>query len=181
MPRFPELDASLGETLDLPVPLPAGQVKEYKVPPVDADTWTWLTARFAASSDDDVLDDETETGLYRRCLGPVYDQLKTDKAGWEQIRRCGLAALAWHVHGEQAALKVWEGGLPKQRSKSETGEPTETQAEAPSTPPPGSESGTTPTLRKAQGSRGRTSSTAGTSSKSTSTKRTASTSADPVS
>ncbi|MGW4469665.1 DUF7426 family protein [Nonomuraea sp. NPDC004354] len=161
MPRFPELDASLGETLDLPVPLPNGQVKTYSVPPVDAETWTWLTTRFGAAGDDETVDDTSEMALYGHCLGPVLDQLKTDRAGLEQIRRCGLTALSWHVYGEEAALKIWEGGIPKRRSTSETAEPTEIPAEAPSTPSPGSESGTTPTPKRARGSRGRTSSTAG--------------------
>ncbi|MET7333271.1 hypothetical protein [Nonomuraea sp. NPDC005650] len=154
------MDASLGETLDLPVPLPSGQVKEYKVPPVDAETWTWLTVRFNARDDEEV-DDESETALWERCLGPVYEQLVADRAGWEQIRRCGLTALSWHVQGEEQAMKVWVGGVPKRSSTSETDEPTETPAEAPSTPTPDSETGTAPTPKRARGSRGRTSSNAG--------------------
>lgn len=160
MPKFPELSASLSETLDLPVPLPAGQVKTYRVPPVDAETWTWLTSKFVSSSDDETVDDASETTLYRRCLGPVYDELVADRAVMEQIRRCGLTALSWHVYGEEGALRVWEGGIPKRRSTSATDQPAGTPAEAPSTPPPVSASGTTPT-RKTRASRGRTSSTAG--------------------
>jgi hypothetical protein len=161
MPKFPELDASLGESLDLPVPLPSGQTKTYSVPPVDAETWTWLSVRFAARDDEEV-DDTGETTLWQRCLGPVYDQLVEDRAGWEQIRRCGLTALAWHVQGEEHAMKVWVGGIPKKRSTSETDGPTETPEEAPSTPTAGSETGTTPTRRR-RPSPGPTSSTAGTS------------------
>lgn len=163
MPKFPELDASLGETLDLPVPLPSGQVKEYKVPPVDAETWAWITARFATGSDDEEVDDTSEGTLYRRCLGDaVYDELWADHAGWDQIRRCGLTSLSWHVNGEETALKVWVGGVPKRPSTSETAEPTETSAEAPSTRRRASATGTTPTPKKPR-SPGRTSSTAGTS------------------
>ncbi|MGW4411158.1 DUF7426 family protein [Nonomuraea sp. NPDC004702] len=181
MPRFPELDASLGESLDLPVPLPSGQVKTYSVPPVDAETWTWISKRFTTSNDDDEVDDKSEMTLHKRCLGPVYDELVADKAVMDQIRRCGLTALAWHVQGEEQAMKVWVGGVPKRRSTSETDEPTETPAEDPSTQTPDSESGTTPTRIKAPGSRGRTSSNAGTSSRRTSTKRTGSTSGSPAS
>ncbi|WP_187415138.1 hypothetical protein [Nonomuraea sp. PA05] len=179
MPRFPQLAASIGEPLYLPVPLPSGQVKEYAVPPADAETWTQLTTRFAASGDDDVIDDPTEADLYRRWLGPVYDELEADGAAWEQIRRCGVTVFAWHVHGEEAALRVWEGGLPKPRSTSTTVE-TETPAEDRSTPQPASANGTTRS-RKTAGSRGRTSSTGGSTSKRTSTSSTASTSAPPAS
>ncbi|MGA5764475.1 DUF7426 family protein [Nonomuraea bangladeshensis] len=179
MPKFPELDASLGESLDLPVPLPSGQTKTYSVPPVDAETWLWLSVRFNARDDEEV-DDDSETMLWQRCLGPVYKQLVEDKAGWEQIRRCGLTALSWHVQGEEQAMKVWVGGVPKRRSTSETAEPMETPAADQSTPTPVSESGITPN-RKTQESRGRTSSNGGTSSKSTSTTSTGSTSDSPVS
>ncbi|MFF0860897.1 hypothetical protein ACFYUV_03990 [Nonomuraea sp. NPDC003560] len=183
MPKFPELDASLGEPLELPVPLPAygdrpaGQVKVYYVPPVDGETWEWLAARFAAGGgdDDEQVDDKSEKTIYLRCLSQaVYDQLWADKAGWEQIRRCGLTALSWHVQGEEQAMKVWVGGPPKKKSTSETDEPTETPAEDPSTPTPGSESGTTPSPRR-RASRGQTSSNGGGSSKPTSTSSTAST------
>ncbi len=176
MPKFPELDASLGETLDLPVPLPArgsrpaGQVKVYSVPALDADTWARLAARFtglkdkaaaAESDDEEVADDRSEAALYRRSLGPVYDELTSDGATWTQIRACGLTALTWHIHGTDAAMEIWaRGGVPKPRSTSTTDESTETPAEAPSTPPPVSGSGTTRS-RKAQGSSGRTSSPAG--------------------
>ncbi|GGS88529.1 hypothetical protein GCM10010176_035380 [Nonomuraea spiralis] len=177
MPKFPELNASLGESLELPVPLPRGQVKTYYVPPVDAETWEWLSARFAAGDDEEV-DDRSEKTIYQRCLGPVYDELYADKAGWEQVRRCGLTALSWHVQGEEAAMKVWVGGPPKRRSTSETDEPTETPAEDPSTPTPDSESGTTPSRRR-QASPGRTSSSGGRSSKQTSTSSTGSTSDNP--
>ncbi|MFD0886768.1 hypothetical protein ACFQ08_19650 [Streptosporangium algeriense] len=170
MPRFPELDASLGETLDLPLRLPSGQMKTYVVQPVDAESWTWLTARFtglsekvATAKDDgeEAVDDRGEAALYRRCLGPVYDELLADRAGWRQIRACGLTALAWHVHGEEAAQEVWErGGLPKSKSTSEMSDETGTPAEDPSTPSPASESGTTPN-RKGRASVGTTSSPAG--------------------
>lgn len=161
MPKFPELDASLGEPLHLPVPLPAGQTKTYSVPPVDAETWTWLSVRFNARDDEEV-DDAGETALWQRCLGPVYGQLVEDKASWEQIRRCGLTALAWHVQGEEHAMTVWVGGVPKRQSTSETSTPAETPEEGPSTPTPASETGTTPT-RKRRPSPGQTSSNAGTS------------------
>jgi hypothetical protein len=176
MPKFPELDASLGETLDLPVPLPArgsrpaGQVKTYSVPALDADTWARLASKFtglrdkaaaAESDDEEIADDRSEAALYRQSLGTVYDELTSDGATWKQIRACGLTALTWHIHGTDAAMEIWaRGGVPKPRSTSTTDESTETPAEAPSTPPPASESGTTQSPRR-RASRGQTSSPAG--------------------
>ncbi|MEV4245226.1 hypothetical protein AB0J63_17645 [Streptosporangium canum] len=169
MPKFPELDASLGETLDLPVPLPAGRVMTYSVLPLDADTWARLASRFtglkdkaatANDEDEEVADDKSEAALYRQSLGSVYDDLVSDGATWKQIRACGLTALTWHIHGTEAAMEIWaRGGVPKPRSTSTTDE-TETPAEAPSTPSPASASGTTPS-RRTRGSSGRTSSPAG--------------------
>ncbi|MER7206338.1 hypothetical protein ABT340_04665 [Streptosporangium sp. NPDC000239] len=170
MPKFPELDASLGETLDLPLRLPSGQMKICIVQPVDAKTWAKLAARFtglrdrlaaAQSDDEEVADDRSELALYRLTLGTVFDELVADGAAWRQIRAAGLTALSWHMHGPEAAEQTWrEGGLPKPRSTSETSDETGTPAEGPSTPSPASESGTTPN-RKGQASAGTTSSPAG--------------------
>jgi hypothetical protein len=166
MPRFPELDASLGETLDLPVPLRSGQVKEYKVLPLDAETWARFTAMWTAvadQDDDEEVDKKTEEDYFRKALGDVYDQLTADGVFWAQVRRCGLAAIAWHLHGEERAMAVWLGASPKAPSTSETSSLTETPAEDPSTPSPASETGTTPSPRRARASRGPTSSAAGSS------------------
>lgn len=171
MPKFPELDASLGETLDLPVRLPSGRSTIYSVPPADAENWARLASRFtglaekaaaAESDDEEVADDRSESALYRLSLGEaVYDQLVADGAGWRQIRACGLTALTWHIHGAEAAQDVWaRGGLPKTRSTSTTAEETGTPAADPSTLTPASGSGTTP-HRKGRASRGTSSSPAG--------------------
>ncbi|GHH67631.1 hypothetical protein GCM10017673_14950 [Streptosporangium violaceochromogenes] len=163
MPKFPELDASLGETLELPLRLPSGQAKTYVVQPVNAKDWAQLAARFtgikdkirdAQADDEEVVDDRSEAALHRMTLGPVYDELTADGAAWRQIRACGLTALAWHVHGDEAAQEVWErGGLPKPASASSE----EGAVEGPSTPTRASGSGTTRN-RRGQASPGRTSS-----------------------
>jgi hypothetical protein len=165
MPKFPELDASLGETLDLPVPLPSGQVKEYKVPALDAENWARFTALWSTVSgqdDDEEVDKRTEEDYFAKALGTVYDQLVADRAAWPQIRRCGVTAVNWHLHGEERAMAVWLGASPKAQSTSEMSETTETPAEDPSTPQPASETGTTPNPKRPR-SRGRTSSTGGSS------------------
>jgi hypothetical protein len=165
MPRFPELDASLGETLDLPVPLPGGGIMTYSVQPLDAETWARFTAMWATvadQDDDEEVDKKTEEDYFRKALGDVYDQLVVDHAAWLQIRRCGLTAITWHLHGEERAMLVWLGQDPKALSTSETSETEETPAEDPSTPSPASETGTTPSPRR-RASRGRTSSPAGSS------------------
>lgn len=163
MPKFPEMAASLGETLDLPVPLPNGETKTYVIPPMDADSWARFAAGMRALGEDDEVVDEAV--IFRKALGDeIYDQLVADGAAWVQIRRCGATAMQWHMHGEERALQVWEGGIPKRLSTSETDDPTETQEAGPSTPRPASESGTTPSP-KTRASRGSSSSSGGRSSK----------------
>jgi hypothetical protein len=166
MPKFPEVAAFLGETLDLPI---NGTV--YSIPAVDGETGVRLTARFTdaaektdAGEGDEEVDDLSEIQLYKECLGPVYAQLLANKVPWPMIKAAALTALAWHVHGEATALVVWErGGFPKRALTSEkTAEPTVIQGEVLSTPTPASESGTTPTPKRARRSRGATSSPAGT-------------------
>lgn len=167
MPKFPEVAAFLGETLDLPI---GGQV--YCIPAVDGETGVRLVARFTdasakadAGDGDEEVDDISEIALYQECLGPVYAQLlAAPNVKWPMIKAAALTALAWHVHGEGVALAVWErGGFPKRAlTSTETTEPPVIQGEVLSTPQPASESGTTPTPSKARRSRGRTSSTAGT-------------------
>ncbi|MFD1940531.1 hypothetical protein ACFSKW_54660 [Nonomuraea mangrovi] len=161
MPKFPEVAAFLGETLDLPI---NGTV--YSVPPVDAETGVRLVSRFtevaSKADDEEVSDDLTEIALYQETLGPVYAQLLAAKVPWPMIKAAGLTALTWHLHGEDTALIVWErGGFPKRALTSTTAEPPVIQGEVLSTPSPDSESGTTPNPRKARTSRGRTSSPAG--------------------
>lgn len=188
MPKFPELSASIGETLDLPVPLQTGQVKTYQVPPADGASFLWMVDTFTdlkittrdAADDVEVLDDVAEDILYQRALGPVYAEMLADRAAWEAIKAAGLTALAWHLHGPEVALAVWtRGGFPKP-STSTTSEATEeTPAAAPSTRSRASATGTT--RKKTTASRGRTSSTGGASSKRTSTRSTGSTSDSPAS
>jgi hypothetical protein len=165
MPRFPEVAAFLGETLDLPI---NGTV--YSVPPVDAETGVRLVTRFtevsnrASAQDDDeeVADDLGEIALFKETLGPVYAQLVADRVPWPMIKAAGLTALTWHLHGEDVALVMWQhGGFPKRALTSKTTEPQVIQGAVLSTPSPDSESGTTPSPRKARASRGRTSSGAG--------------------
>lgn len=159
MPKFPELEASLGETLDLPVPLPGGGITTYSIPPMTADSWARFASGMRALGDDDEPVDEEV--IFRKALGDdVYDHLVADGATWTQIRRCGATAMQWHMHGEERAMQVWLGGLPKRASTSETDEPTETPAEAPSTPRRASANGTTRN-RKTPASRGKASSRAG--------------------
>ncbi|MEU4332328.1 DUF7426 family protein [Nonomuraea dietziae] len=166
MPKFPEVAQFLGETLDLPI---GGTV--YSVPPVDAKVGVRLVTRFtevaskaeaAQDDDEEVADDLGEIALYQDTLGPVYAQLLADKVKWPMIKAAGLTALAWHLHGEEIALIVWErGGFPKRALTSEKKETPVIQGAVLSTPSPASESGTTPSRKRVRASRGRTSSPAG--------------------
>ncbi|GII63541.1 hypothetical protein Skr01_36260 [Sphaerisporangium krabiense] len=173
MPRFAPIAEFLGETLDLPV-LVRGKEKTYSVAPCSAEVGLRLTARFsdakkkAADSDDadeEVVDDETETGLYRAALGDVYDELVADGVPYSTLKVVGQTAVIWHVYGEKAAAFYWEaGGDPKRSATSDstsTSENPETPAAARSTRKPASASGTTRSRTRAR--TGGTSSSAGSS------------------
>lgn len=164
MPKFPEVAAFLGETLDLPI---NGTV--FSIPAVDGETGVRLVARFTdakakadAGDGDEELDEVSEIALYKETLGAAYAHLIAAKVPWPMIKAAALTALAWHIHGEDTALIVWErGGFPKRALTSEKTEPRVIPGAVLSTPIPDSESGTTPTPKKTRASRGRTSSPAG--------------------
>lgn len=58
------------------------------------------------------LDDAQETNLYRRMLGPVYDELIADGASWRVLRHVGQTAMFWIAIGEDAARAYWQGDNP---------------------------------------------------------------------
>lgn len=101
--------------------------KTYVVPSPDARTGLWATSMMQAGAavfagvtpDEDArlqLDDDEERDVYRRILGPVYDELLADKVPWSTFKRVGTTALVWVTLGEEAAERAWNrgrGDLPK--------------------------------------------------------------------
>lgn len=117
----------------LEYPLPASsfgdparysQGKTYKVPSPDAKTGLWLTAtvdliaRVVQGADGDAepsaeevaslkLDDNEEASLYKRVLGPVYDEMIADGVKWTVLQKVGQDAyLCFAISSEQADVAL---------------------------------------------------------------------------
>ncbi|MFB6787697.1 hypothetical protein ACFCWT_13575 [Streptomyces olivaceus] len=115
---FEALDAFLDEYLDLPVRGRDGQVRVYRIEEPSAEDGiriervTSLAARLAAGGtapDKPVLDDDEESDLYRMCLGPAYDQLRTE-VGWSAFKHVALTAMFWVVSDKETASEFWRTG-----------------------------------------------------------------------
>lgn len=159
MARLKALDEFFDDTLTLPV---GG--KEYTVPAPSAGTGLLcqrlMQAGVAAANGKETdltdlaeLDDDQETDLYKRCLGPVYDQLLADKVTWPRIKHCGVTAFLWIAVDLDAAMKFWDaGGNPEALAPNRAA----SEAAASTTRPRGSTSGTSRS-RQAPRSRGKAS------------------------
>ncbi|MEV0149681.1 MULTISPECIES: hypothetical protein [unclassified Nonomuraea] len=159
MAKLKALDEFFDDTLTLPV---GG--KEYTVPAPSAETGLLcqrlMQAGVAAANGQETdltdlanLDDDQETDLYRRCLGPVYDELRADKVTWPRIKHCGVTAFLWIAVDVDAAMKFWEsGGDPEALAPNRAA----SEAVARTTRSRGSTSGTNPP-RQAPRSRGKAS------------------------
>jgi len=157
--KLKALDEFFDDTLTLPV---GG--KEYTIPAPDAETGLLcqrlMQAGVAAAagqqtdlSDLAELDDDQETDLYKRCLGPVYDQLIADKVTWPRIKHCGVTAFLWIAADLETAMKFWDsGGAPEALAPNRAA----SEAAASTTRSRGSTSGTSRS-RQAQKSRGKAS------------------------
>ncbi|WP_424533630.1 DUF7426 family protein [Sphaerisporangium viridialbum] len=120
MTTFKDLDEFFDSSLKLPV---GG--KTYVIPAPDAEVGLLcqrlMNASIAAGSGQPVegeaeelnqlaavvLSDDEERNLYKRILGPVYDQLFADKVDWPKIQHVGATALIWVAAGKDAAAKYW--------------------------------------------------------------------------
>lgn len=108
---FKDLDEFFDDTLPLPV---GGKV--YVIPAPSAATGMWAQRliqdgiNLHKKGTDVELDDAEELNMYQRCLGPVYDQMKTDGVSWPKIQHCGMTAFFWVAGNKAAAEQYWENG-----------------------------------------------------------------------
>lgn len=119
--------------------LPVGE-KTYVVESPDADTGLWVHAMMGTALATDaglVLDDDEEVNLFRRVLGPTYDEMRADKVRWPVLKRAGSTAVMWIAFGEDAAEAVWNGSA---EGKAPNPEPSSSESEAPPASPASSSS-----------------------------------------
>lgn len=103
--------------------LPIGG-KVYSVPPVSAELGPQLQALMSSAGDmalgDDpsdvdrqVLDDLGELDLFRRVLGPVYDEMVADKVPWPALKHAAMTVIFDATIDRETAERYWvELGKP---------------------------------------------------------------------
>lgn len=118
---------SLDEVFDGRLALPGKNGKIYHVPEPDRELGLWCTAMIAAGLAVNMgeeppregmpplqLDDTDEAALYRRVLGPVWEELRRDGYGFATQRLFAQTGFIWIGAGEAAAMEFWNnGGVPK--------------------------------------------------------------------
>ena len=116
----------LNEVFDARLALPVNG-KTYYIPEPDAELGLWCKAMATAGynisagitpADDSLpnlqLDDDEEDAMYRRLLGPVYDELLADGVGPVRLHFIGATAFIWVALGPDVAEAYWgSGGDPK--------------------------------------------------------------------
>lgn len=117
----------LHDVFDGRLPLPGKDGKIYYIPEPDEELGLWCTALLAAGVAVNLgqeitesmpalqLDDADEHALYRRILGPVWEELGADGYGFATRRHFAQTAFFWIGIGEEAAKQHWNaGGDPKE-------------------------------------------------------------------
>ncbi|NIL56711.1 DUF7426 family protein [Salinispora arenicola] len=164
------------------VPGRGGVLRDYVIPQPSAELGLWcegvaqmVGAINDASSPDEVqaaVDalnrlPELETGLTlaQRVMGSAYDVMMADGVPHTAIQHCAGTVYAWIVGGERAAERYWmSGGRPEasgpgnraqRRQANRNGTGGNRTAEADTTQPPASGSGTTSLPTPGRRSRGR--------------------------
>lgn len=127
---FVDLDELLDDTLPLPI---GGRV--FAVPSCDAELGLWCQRLMSAaaainagqkplpvpplkplpgSDDPEIVADGAQVpadeALYRRLLGPAWDELQAAGVGWEKITVVAQTAIFWVASGRAAAEAFWNSG-----------------------------------------------------------------------
>ncbi|MFI6485153.1 hypothetical protein ACIBH1_45095 [Nonomuraea sp. NPDC050663] len=114
MVKLKELDDFLDDGLELPI-----KGKTYLVPPASAEVGLYCqrlaeVGMAAAKGQQDEgaaeLDDARESELYRKCLGPVLDEMVADGVSWPRIKHAAITAFFWIAGNDEAAATFWERG-----------------------------------------------------------------------
>ncbi|MFF8656828.1 DUF7426 family protein [Streptomyces huasconensis] len=150
--NFKVLEEFQDDALTLPVRLPSGEVREFRIPSPSAEDGLRVQklmeqgARMADSGtamDTEVLDDAAELDLFRTALGDAYDDLMSAGLGWSRVRHVAMTAVMWITAGLDVAEKYWEAdGDPSRVAPNRAARRAASSAAASKTPSRGSTSGT---------------------------------------
>jgi hypothetical protein len=128
--------------------------KTYTVPPLGAQNGLQLV-RWMTGDDTDA----PARSLFQVALGTAFDQMVDDNVPLEALARAGYAAIVDWQQDRDAAVKVWEGGIPPEAQAAlmaalsgQTTQPSTQPAAAPTTPKRASGTGTRTRTRTTTGS-----------------------------
>jgi len=114
---FVELDEVFDDGLPLPV-----NGKIYRVRGCDGATGLWcqrlmgaaVAVASGAERPPDIptldLDGDDEVALYRRLVGPAWDEMLTDGVSWPKMMLVGQTAFIWAGSGRTIAEEFWNSG-----------------------------------------------------------------------
>ncbi|MFD3574776.1 hypothetical protein [Streptomyces sp. NPDC058644] len=155
---FKVLEEFEDDALTLPVRLPDGTVREFRIPSPSAEdglrvqTLMEQSARMADAGtpmDTEVLDDAAELNLFEIALGDAYKDLMATGLRWSRVRHVAMTAVMWITAGLEVAEKFWEADGDPSRAAPNRAARRASSAAASKTQKRGSSSGTS--TRKATG------------------------------
>lgn len=140
---IPGVDAQLGlwcqRLMSVALQVQQGQQPQ-PIPPLPALPDDPNQNPITADGNGNVEDDQR---LYRRVLGPVWDQLLADGQSWPKIQLISQTAIFWIGSGLEMAQRFWEsGGNPEAVAPSRKARRSTATAGASTTQKPSSGSGT---------------------------------------
>lgn len=111
----------LDEVFEDGLPLPVGG-KVYRVPSCDGELGMWCQRLMGAAlviqqggqappeMPSLTIDGDDEMALYRRLLGPVWDELHRDGVSWDRIQLVAQTSFIWAGAGRTEAERFWNSG-----------------------------------------------------------------------
>ncbi|NJP70046.1 hypothetical protein [Streptomyces sp. C1-2] len=115
---FEALGDFLDDWLELPIRMPDGQTRVWRIPSPPASTGlrveqlTKAAAKLylgGAAPDTEVLSDAEEKDLFKLLLGPLYPEL-AEALPWTRFRHVALTTLVWILNDRDTAAQFWSSG-----------------------------------------------------------------------
>lgn len=149
---FKVLEEFQDDALTLPVRLPTGKIREFRIPSPSAEDGLRVQklmeqgARMADAGtplDTEVLDDAQELDLFQTALGSAYEDLRAAGLDWSRFRHVAMTAVMWITADLATAEKYWEAdGDPSRAAPNRAARRQSSSAAASTTKRRGSTSGT---------------------------------------
>lgn len=148
---FKVLEEFQDDALTLPVRLPDGTVREFRIPAPSADDGLRVqrlmeTARRltdeGAPADTEVLNDDAEMNLFEVALGTAFEDLRACGVDWSRFRHVAMTAVMWITAGLDVAETYWAADGDPTRAPNRAQRRAASSAAAKSTPRRASTSGT---------------------------------------